>query len=74
MDTVVATPRSSAVSGANSTDERYRDAHVYTQRPSKSGPARVGVWVTEAGEMVVEGQVQRIDNAKDMLTGNEALS
>ena len=24
--------------------------------------------------MVVEGRVQRIDNAKDMLTGNEALS
>jgi hypothetical protein len=72
MDTV-ATPRLSAVSAADSTDEKFRDLHVYTQRPSKSGPARVGVWVTEAGEMVVEGRVQRIDNAKDMLTGNEAL-
>jgi hypothetical protein len=72
MDTV-ATPRLSAVSAADSTDERFRDLHVYTQRPSKNGPARVGVWVTEAGEMVVEGRVQRIDNAKDMLTGNEAL-
>ena len=69
----VATPRSSAVSAADSTNERFRDLHVYTQRPSKSGPARVRVWVTEAGEMVVEGRVQRIDNAKDMLTGNEAL-
>ncbi len=72
MDTVAA-PKLSAVSAAESTDERFRDLHVYTQRPSKSGPARVGVWVTEAGEMVVEGRVQRIDNAKDMLTGNEAL-
>ncbi|MGA3128049.1 MAG: hypothetical protein ABSD13_15195 [Candidatus Korobacteraceae bacterium] len=42
-------------------------------RPRSSGPARVGVWVTEAGEMVVEGRVLRIDNAKDMLTGNEVL-
>jgi len=72
MDTVAA-PKLSAVSAAESTDERFRDLHVHTQRPSKSGPARVGVWVTEAGEMVVEGRVQRIDNAKDMLTGNEAL-
>jgi hypothetical protein len=69
----VATPRLSRVSATNSTDEKFRDLHVYTQRQSKSGPARVGVWVTEAGEMVVEGRVQRIDNAKDMLTGNEAL-
>jgi hypothetical protein len=72
MDTV-ATPRLSAVSAAESTDEGFRDLHVSQQSPSKSGPARVGVWVTEAGEMVVEGRVQRIDNAKDMLTGNEAL-
>jgi len=72
MDTV-ATPRLSAVSAADSTDERFRDLHVPMSRPSKSGPARVGVWVTEAGEMVVEGRVQRIDNAKDLLTGNEAL-
>jgi hypothetical protein len=72
IDTV-ATPRLSAVSAADSTDEQFRDMHVYMQRPSKSGPARVGVWVTEAGEMVVEGRVQRIDNAKDMLTGNEVL-
>ncbi len=72
MDTV-ATPRLSAVSATESTDERFRELHVSTQRPSKSGPARVGVWVTEAGEMVVEGRVQRIDDAKDMLTGNEAL-
>ncbi len=69
----VATPRLSAVSATESTDEKFRDLHMSTQRPSKIGPARVGVWVTEAGEMVVEGRVQRIDNAKDMLTGNEAL-
>jgi hypothetical protein len=72
MDTV-ATPRLSAVHAAESTDERFRDLHVSAQRPSKNSPARVGVWVTEAGEMVVEGRVQRIDNAKEMLTGNEAL-
>lgn len=72
MDTAV-TPLLSVVSAAESTDEKFRDLHVYPQRPSKCGPARVGVWVTEAGEMAVEGRVQRIDNAKDMLTGNEAL-
>ena len=67
-------PASSVIaSQASATAKGIRGLDALPERPCSSGPARVGIWVTEAGEMVVEGRVQRINHAKDMLTGNEAL-